>query len=67
MIKQKKPAIIKEGGVPRFVVLDWETYGAWQEWLEDIEDTTRLVGALADPRNQKRIPFARAKRTLRIP
>jgi hypothetical protein len=27
-LKKKKPAIIKEKGVPRYVVLDWKTYRA---------------------------------------
>ena len=51
-IKGKKPAVIKENGAPRFVVLDWETFNAWQEMREDFEDTARLVEALADPKTK---------------
>ncbi|MEK7541325.1 MAG: hypothetical protein AAB533_00550 [Patescibacteria group bacterium] len=60
-IRQKKPAIIKENGSPRYVVLDWETYRSYEEMREDTEDSARLARALADPKNQKRIPYARVK------
>ena len=60
-IKMKKPAILKEGGVPRYVVLDWDTYRKWEEARDDIEDSTRLQEALSDPKNQKRIKFSSIK------
>ena len=37
-IKGSKPAIIKERGVPQFVVLDWATYQRWQEEQEEFQD-----------------------------
>jgi len=63
-IKRKKPAVIREKGAPRYVVLDWETYRSWEERREDLEDASRLAAALADPRNQRRIPWAQVKRRL---
>jgi len=65
-LKSKKPAIIKEKGAPRYVVLDWKTYRAWEETKEDLEDTTRLIEALTDPHNQKHIPLFRVKKTLKL-
>lgn len=66
-IKRKKPAIIREGDTPRYVVLDWETYRNWEELKEDLEDSLRLAEALADPKNQRHIPLARVKKSLRLP
>jgi len=66
-LKKKKPAVIREKGSPRFVVLDWETYKMWQETKEDLEDATRLMEALADPDNQKRTSFSRVKKMLHLP
>ena len=63
-IKAKKPAVIRENGAPRYVVLDWETYRAWEEMREDMEDSARLMNALAHPKNQKRITYARVKKLL---
>lgn len=40
--KRKKPAIIKENGAPRFVVLDWDTYRRSQEMKEDMEEHIRF-------------------------
>lgn len=65
-LQQKKPAVIRENGAPRFVVLDWKTYRAWEEMREDMEDAQRLTQALADPNNQKRIPYARVKKLLHL-
>lgn len=59
-IRRKKPAIIRERGAPRYVILDWDTYEAWEELREDLEDAARLNAALADPKNQRRIPLSRA-------
>lgn len=66
-IKSKKPAIIKEKGSPRYVVLDWDTYRVWNELKEDMEDRVRLAEALADPKNQRRIPYLQVKKILRLP
>lgn len=65
-IKKKKPAIIREKGAPRYVVLDWDTYYKWEEMREDIEDARRLMAALVDPKNQKRIPYAQVKKKLNL-
>lgn len=66
-IKQKKPAVIEENGSPRYVVLDWKTYRAWEEMREDMEDSARLARALTDPKNQKRIPYTRVRKMLSLP
>ena len=66
-IKSKKPAITREGDKPRFVVLDWSSYRRWEEMQEDLEDSLRLAEALADPKNQRRIPLARVKRRFKLP
>jgi len=65
-LKAKKPAVIRERGAPRFVVLDWDTYRAWEEVREDMEDSRRLLEALADPKNQRRTPYARVKKLLNL-
>lgn len=57
-VKNKKPAVIKEKGKPRFVVLDWDTYRIWEEAREDFEDSQRLRDALSDPKNQRKISLA---------
>ena len=45
-IKAKKPAVIKEKGAPRFVVLDWEVYRKLQdirdEYLDELEDEREI-------------------------
>lgn len=66
-IKSRKPAVIRENGTPRYVILDWETYRSWEEMREDMEDSQRLQEALADPKNQKRIAFSRVKKLLNLP
>ncbi len=53
-IKKKKPAIIRENGAPRFVVLDWRTYSEWEEMREDIEDHVRFEIAERESRGKKR-------------
>lgn len=63
-VKEKKPAIIKERGEPRFVILEWEDYTKLKDAADDVEDTVRLLDALADPANQKRIPLALVRRKL---
>lgn len=59
-IKTPKPAIISEKGVPRYVMLDWETY----EQIEDLQDRLRLMDSLTDPKNQIRIPYSQVKKLL---
>ena len=66
-LKRRKPAVIRENGSPRYVVLDWNTYKVWEEMKEDMEDAARLEAALADTKNQKRIPFSRVKKMLNLP
>lgn len=65
-LKGKRPAVIKQNGSPRFVVLDWKTYNMWQEMKEDLEDTERLMEALTDPKNQKRISLSKVRKTLHL-
>lgn len=65
-IKQKKPAVIRQRGVPRYVVVDWKTYCTWEVERENLEDATRLLEALADPRNQKRVPLSRVRKLLHL-
>lgn len=57
-VKAKKPAIIKERGAPRYVILDWDTYCEWEKTREDMEDAARLNEALADPGNQRRVKLS---------
>ncbi|MBI2021105.1 hypothetical protein HYS99_01160 [Candidatus Giovannonibacteria bacterium] len=61
IIKTKKPAIIKEHGSPRYVILDWRTYQKWQEAVEDAEDSKKLTEALLDPKNKKRMKIGDLK------
>ena len=56
-IGKRKPAIIRERGVPRYVLLDWKAYREWEDLQEDLEDRERLIAALEDPKNQKRMAF----------
>lgn len=58
-LRAQKPAVIKENGKPRYVVLDWNTYANWQEAMEEWEDIARFNEALSDPKNQKLIPLNR--------
>lgn len=62
-VKNKKPAVIKEKGEPRFVVLDWNTYRMWEEMREDFEDSQRLRDALSDPKNQRKISLEDIRKT----
>ncbi|OGF67244.1 hypothetical protein A3I27_04595 [Candidatus Giovannonibacteria bacterium RIFCSPLOWO2_02_FULL_43_11b] len=57
-IKSGKPAVIKERGNPRYVILDWKTYQRLEMVMEDAEDSARLKEALRDPKNKKRIKFS---------
>ncbi|MDP3727534.1 MAG: hypothetical protein Q8R35_02745 [bacterium] len=61
-IKKKKPAIILEKGLPRYVVLDWETYRGWEEMREDIEDHVRFEFAEQESLGRKRFALADVKK-----
>ena len=61
-IKIKKPAVIREGGAPRYVVLDWETYAKWREWKEDMEDRVRFGIAERRSEGKKRHSLAEVKK-----
>ena len=61
VIKSGKPAVIKEHGSPRYVVLDWRAYKKLVSSAEDLEDSARLLEALHDPKNRKRIKFLSLK------
>lgn len=54
-IKDKKPAIIKEKGAPRYVVLDWDTYKEWQGQREEFLDELEDYRELHDPEIQEHI------------
>ena len=57
-IRSGKPAVIKERGNPRYVILDWKTYRAWEELRDEVSDSARLNEALRDPKNQKRLKYS---------
>lgn len=66
-LKQKKPAVIKENGSPRFVVLDWDIYRAWEAMREDMEDHIRFDIAERESRGKKRYTLAEVKKKYRLP
>ena len=66
-IKRKKPAIIREGDTPRYVVLDWETYRNWEELKEDLEDHIRFDIALRESKSKRRYSLEAVKRKYRLP
>lgn len=53
-IKAKKPAVIRENGAPRYVVLDWQRYQAWKEMEEDMEAHARFDLAERESQGKKR-------------
>lgn len=61
-IKDKKPALIREKGQPRFVVLDWDTYKTWEEKKEDLEDHVRFEIAEQESKGKRRYSLAQLKR-----
>lgn len=65
-LKKKKPAIIKENGTPRFVVLDWSIYRAWEEMREDIEDHIRFDISERESRGKKRYTLVEVKKKHRL-
>lgn len=66
-VKRKKPAIIRERGAPRYVLLDWNTYRAWEEMSGDLEDHIRFDIALRESKGKRRYTFAEIKRKYRLP
>jgi PHD/YefM family antitoxin component YafN of YafNO toxin-antitoxin module len=61
-IGHKKPVLIRERGVPRYVILDWETYQKWEEMREDLEDHIRIDIAQRESRGKKRYSLATIKK-----
>lgn len=66
-IRKFKPAIIRERGAPRYVVLDWETYRRWEELKDDLEDHIRFDIALRESKGKRRYSLAAVKRKYRLP
>lgn len=60
-LRAQKPAVIKENGKPRYVVLDWNTYANWQEAMEDMEDSLRFEKALRESQGQKKYSLEEIK------
>ena len=65
-IKSRKPAVIREGGAPRFVILDWETYKGWEEAREDMEDHIRFEITERESRGRKRYTLAEIEKKYRL-
>ena len=65
-IEAEKPTIIKEGGKPRYVILDWETYQNFEEQRDEIEDIARYRIAISDPKNKRKISWDSVKTNLRL-
>ena len=61
-IKSPKPAVIKKNGSPRYVVLDWHTYRAWEEMREDMEDHIRFEIAERESQGKKRYTWKEVKK-----
>ena len=61
-IKRKMPAIIKEKGVPRYVVLDWDMYKKWLNEIEDLEDRVRCEIAAWKSKGKRRYSLKEMKR-----
>ncbi len=61
-IKNKKPAIIKEGGIPRYAVLDWMVYKKWIEEIEDLQDRVRFEIATRKSKGQRRYSLKEMKK-----
>lgn len=65
-IKKRKPAIVRENGAPRFVVLDWNVYRTWEQTREDTEDNIRFELAERESRGKKRYSLAEVKKKHRL-
>ena len=61
-LKKRKPAIIRERGMPRYVILDWKTYRGWEEMREDMEDHVRFDISERESRGKKRYTLAEVRR-----
>ena len=66
-VKNKKPAVIKNGGAPRFVILDWDTYRKWEERREDMEDHIRFEISERESRGKPRYSLDEVKKKFRLP
>lgn len=66
VIRRKRPTVISERGEPRYVVLDWNTYRAWEVIREDTEDHIRFEIAERESRGRKRHTLAAIKRKYRL-
>jgi len=64
--RRGQPAIIKEKGMPRYVILDWETYQGWEELREDLEDNVRFDRALRASQGKKRYSLQEIKKKYRL-
>ena len=65
-IKSQKPAVIRENGSPRYVVLDWETYRSWEEMREDMEDHIRFEIAERESQGKKPYTWTEVKKKYRL-
>ena len=65
-LKDKKPAVIRQEGEPRYVILDWKTYRAWQELREDLEDHVRFDYAKRISRGKKQYPLEEIRKKYHI-
>ena len=52
-MRNKKPAIIKERGTPRYVVLDWVEYKKFQDLREELLDEVEDYREIHDPKIQE--------------
>ena len=66
-IKKKMPAVIKEKGAPRYVVLDWVVYEKLQELREDFEDHLRFGIAERASRGKRRFSLEEIKARYELP
>lgn len=65
-IKNKKPALVRENGKPRFVVLDWDVYKIWEEKKEDLEDHVHFEIAERESRGKRRYSLVQLKKKYRL-
>ena len=61
-IKGKKPAFVEKNGLPRYVILDWETYRVWEEKKEDMEDHIRFEIAMRESKGKEKISLTQIKK-----
>ena len=65
-IKEKKPAVIREGGKPQYVILDWDTYRAWEDKKEDMEDHIRFDIAKRESKGKKSFSLKEIKKKYNV-